>query len=91
MRRSSTATSAIAGTAAIWDATYVNSDYDAAIPLLDVTRRDHNLSANVAALYLINANWSVRAEFQYARNNSNLELYEYTRRAGALKLRYEFK
>ena len=70
---------------------YVNSDYDAAIPLLDVTRRDHNLSANVAALYLINANWSVRAEFQYARNNSNLELYEYTRRAGALKLRYEFK
>jgi hypothetical protein len=70
---------------------YANSDYEAAVPLLDVTRRDHNLSANFAVLYLINANWSVRAEFQYARNNSNLELYEYTRRVGALKLRYEFK
>ena len=70
---------------------YANSDYQAAVPLLDVTRRDHNINANLAALYLIDANWSVRAEFQYSRNSSNLELYEYTRRAGALKLRYEFK
>jgi hypothetical protein len=70
---------------------YANSDYEAAIPLLDVTRHDHNVSANLGALYLINANWSVRAEYQYARNSSNLELYEYTRHVGALKLRYEFK
>src|ERR1700687_3468385 len=70
---------------------YANSDYEAAIPLLDVTRRDHNISANLGALYLIDAHWSARAEYQYARNNSNLELYEYTRHVGALKLRYEFK
>jgi hypothetical protein len=70
---------------------YGNSDYEAAVPLLDVTRRDHNVSANLGALYLIDANWSVRAEYQYARNNSNLELYEYTRQVGALKVRYEFK
>jgi len=70
---------------------YASSDYEGEIPLLGVTRRDHNLSANLGALYLINANWSVRAEYQYARNNSNLELYEYTRRVAALKLRYEFK
>ena len=61
------------------------------MPLLGVTRHDHNASANLGALYLISANWSVRAEYQYARNSSNLELYEYTRHVGALKLRYEFK
>jgi hypothetical protein len=70
---------------------YASSDYEAAIALLDVTRHDHNMSANLGALYLISANWSVRAEYQYARNSSNLELYEYTRHVGALKLRYEFK
>jgi hypothetical protein len=70
---------------------YANSDYQAAVPLLDVTRRDHNVSANCGALYLINAHWSARAEYQYSRNSSNLELYEYTRHVGALKLRYEFK
>jgi Surface lipoprotein assembly modifier len=70
---------------------YANSDYQAAIPLLDVTRRDHNVSANLGALYLIDTHWSARAEYQYARNNSNLELYEYARHVGALKLRYEFK
>ena len=61
------------------------------VPLLGVTRHDHNASANLSALYLISANWSVRAEYQYARNSSNLELYDYTRHVGALKLRYEFK
>ena len=70
---------------------YASSDYEAAVPLLGVTRHDHNASANLGALYLISANWSVRAEYQYARNSSNLELYEYTRHVGALKLRYKFK
>jgi hypothetical protein len=70
---------------------YAGSDYDDAIPLLDVTRRDHTLSANLGAIYLISNQWSVRAEYQYARNNSNLELYEYTRHVAALKVRYEFK
>jgi hypothetical protein len=70
---------------------YAGSDYNDPIPLLDVTRRDHTLSANLGALYLINSQWSVRAEYQYARNNSNIELYEYTRNVAALKLRYEFK
>jgi hypothetical protein len=61
------------------------------VPLLDVTRRDHDLTANLGALYLIDAKWSVRAEYQYARNSSNLTLYEYTRNVAALKVRYEFK
>jgi Surface lipoprotein assembly modifier len=70
---------------------YTDSDYDDPIPLLEVTRRDHTKSASLGALYLIDTRWSVRAEYQYARNTSNLELYEYTRQVGALKLRYEFK
>lgn len=70
---------------------YSTSDYDAPVPLLGVTRRDHNVSASLGALYLISDRWSVRAEYQYARNSSNLALYEYTRNVGALKLRYEFK
>jgi Surface lipoprotein assembly modifier len=70
---------------------YSTSDYEDAVPLLEVTRRDHNFGANLGALYLINAKWSLRAEYQYARNSSNLELYEYTRHVGSLKVRYEFK
>jgi hypothetical protein len=70
---------------------YSRSNYEAPVPLLDVTRRDHDLTANLGALYLIDAKWSVRAEYQYARNSSNLELYEYTRNVAALKVRYEFK
>ena len=70
---------------------YVESHYQAPIPLIDVARRDRNLTASFSALYLIGARWSVRAEYQYAHNASNLELYEYARHAGALKLRYDFK
>jgi len=70
---------------------YADSDYDAPIPLLDVTRRDRNLGLSVGAIYLVNRNLSVRGEYRYAKNTSNLELYEYTRHVGALKVRYEFK
>jgi len=70
---------------------YVESRYQAPIPLIDVARRDRNFTLNLSALYLIDARWSVRAEYEYAHNGSNLELYEYTRHVGALKLRYDFK
>jgi hypothetical protein len=70
---------------------YTQSNYSGSIPLLDVTRHDHNLAANFAALYLFTKNWSVRAEYQYVRNNSNIALYEYSRQVGAIKVRYEFK
>lgn len=70
---------------------YAQSDYDAPIPLIDVTRRDHNLGANLGAVYLVNRNLSVRAEYTYAKNTSNLELYQYVRHFGVLKVRYDFK
>jgi hypothetical protein len=70
---------------------YAQSDYDAPIPLLDVTRRDRNLGVSLGSIYLVNRNLSVRAEYRYAKNTSNLELYEYTRQFGVLKVRYDFK
>jgi hypothetical protein len=70
---------------------YVDSRYQAPIPLLDVTRHDRNLTLNLGALYLFDARWSIRAEYQYAHNASNLELFEYSRHVGAVKLRYAFK
>jgi hypothetical protein len=72
-------------------AAYAQSDYDAPIPLLDVTRRDRNAGASLGAIYLVNPKLSVRAEYRYARNSSNIELYEYTRHVGVLKVRYDFK
>ena len=70
---------------------YVDSRYQAPIPLIDATRRDRNLTIHLSALYLLDPHWSVRAEYQYAHNASNLELYEYRRHVGALKLRYDFR
>lgn len=70
---------------------YLRSGYDGAIPLIDVTRRDDNYVASLGAMYLFARNWSARVEYQYQRNNSNLELYDYTRNLVMVKLRYEFK
>ncbi|MEO8848190.1 MAG: outer membrane beta-barrel protein [Casimicrobiaceae bacterium] len=70
---------------------YLRSDYDGDIPLLDVTRKDDNYVASVGAMYLLARNWSTRLEYQYQRNDSNIELYAYTRNLVMLKLRYEFK
>jgi hypothetical protein len=70
---------------------YVESRYQGQIPLIDVARRDRNLALSLGAVYLIDARWSVRAEYQYFHNASNVELFEYARHVGALKLRYDFR
>jgi hypothetical protein len=70
---------------------YVESRYRGPIPLIDTTRRDRNVTINASALYLIDSRWSVRAEYQYAHNASNVDLYEYARHVTALKLRYDFR
>lgn len=69
---------------------YVVNDYQGQIPILDATRHDHTFTANMSALYFLDRRWSIRAEYQYAHNASNLALYEYTRHVGAVKVRYEF-
>ena len=69
----------------------MESRYQAPIPLIEVERRDRNVTLNLSALYLIDSHWSLRAEYQYAHNASNLELFEYARHVSALKVRYDFR
>jgi len=70
---------------------YAQSNYDAPIPLIDVTRRDRNTTATLGVLYLFTAKLSLRGEYQYTRNASNISLYEYSRSVVGVKLRYEFR
>jgi hypothetical protein len=70
---------------------YAQSDYDGPIPLIEVTRQDRNFTAGVGAVYLISRGWSVRGEYQYIRNDSNIDLYTYSRQVVAVKLRYEYR
>ena len=70
---------------------YLESSYDAADPILLVTRKDTFNSLNLAATFLYNKNISVRGEWNISDNSSNLTLYDYRRRTTSVNLRYEFK
>lgn len=72
-------------------ATYQAGKYDARDILLGETRKDDYYGLDAAASYALTRNWSLRGEYQYSNNDSNLALYEYKRQAVLLKLRYEFK
>ena len=72
-------------------ATYLKSNYRAEDPLLLVTRRDAYIAYDVSVNFALSPQWSARAEYLASRNKSNLPLYEYKRRVGQLKLRYDFR
>jgi hypothetical protein len=72
-------------------ATYQSSRYDAPDVLLGVVRKDRYYSLDATVGYALNRNWSVRGEYQFTDNKSNLALYEFDRHLFLLKLRYEFK
>jgi hypothetical protein len=72
-------------------ASYQHSDYDGDYPLLATTRRDDYLAFNAGASYLFARNWSVRVDYQYARNESNLALFDWDRHVVGVKLRYDFR
>lgn len=71
--------------------TVQRSKYGADDPLLLVTREDDYYGLDVSASYAFTRNWSVRGEYNYTRNDSNLALFEYDRNLVAVKVRYEFK
>jgi len=56
-----------------------------------VVRKDTYYGLDLTASYAITRNWSVRGEYQYIQNDSNVALFEYDRNLFAVKLRYEFK
>jgi Surface lipoprotein assembly modifier len=70
---------------------YIRSNYDGAIPLIDVTRHDNNFVVDAGIAYFFSRNWSTKLEYQYMRNDSNISLYEYARNVVALKLRYDYR
>ena len=72
-------------------ASYQDSEYDGVDPLLGVVRKDKFWGLDAALSYALTRNWSVRGEYQFLKNDSNLALYEFDRQIVAVKLRYEFK
>lgn len=72
-------------------ATYLQSRYDGPDILLGVVRKDSYYGVDVTGSYAIDRNWSVRGEYLYIQNDSNIALFEYDRHIVAVKVRYEFK
>ncbi|MBI1943802.1 MAG: DUF560 domain-containing protein [Betaproteobacteria bacterium] len=72
-------------------ATYQSSKYDGPDPLLGVVRKDSYYGLDAFVSYALTRNWSVRGEYQFTDNKSNIALYESDRHLFMLKLRYEFK
>ena len=70
---------------------YQESKYDGPDALLLVERRDKYYSLDAGIIYAVNRNWSVRGEYVFSSNDSNIALYEYDRHIIMAKLRYEFK
>ena len=72
-------------------ATYLKSNYRAEDPLLLVTRRDEYIAYDLSVNFTFAPQWSARGEYLVSHNKSNLALYEYKRRIGQVKLRYDFR
>ena len=71
--------------------TYLKSNYRAEDPLLLVTRRDEYIAYDLSVNFTFAPQWSARGEYLVSHNKSNLALYEYKRRIGQVKLRYDFR
>ena len=70
---------------------YQESKYDGPDILLGEVRKDKYYGLDASLAYAIDRNWSVRAEYAYNDNASNLALYEFKRNQVMFKVRYEFK
>ncbi len=71
--------------------TYQSSKYDGPDPLLAAVRKDSYYGIDAVVSYSLNRNWSVRGEYQFTDNKSNIALYQFDRNLVMVKLRYEFK
>lgn len=71
--------------------TWQRAQHDGQDLILGTTRRDNYGALDAAVSYLVDRNWSVRAEALWSKNDSNIALYEFPRNVYAVKVRYEFK
>ncbi len=53
-------------------------------------RRDNALSADLLVSVALNPRWTVRGDAVWARNRSNQDLYDSSRKAASVKLRYQY-
>ena len=53
-------------------------------------RKDSAVAADLVANYAIDANWSLRGDAVWAITRSNQDLYDKSRKAVSLKLRYQY-
>ncbi len=70
--------------------TYSRSEYQETDPLAGDKRRDNYFGAELGASYRFTKAVTLRADYLYSRNSSNIDLYEYRRHLITLKARYEF-
>lgn len=54
-------------------------------------REDEYTSLEIGAAYLVDRNWSIRAEGTWVNQDSNIGLYDYGRKVVAIKARYDYK
>lgn len=53
-------------------------------------RHDDALSGDLMANYALDERWSLRADLVWTRNRSNQDLYDSSRKAASLKVRYQY-
>ncbi len=72
---------------------YAYSDYDSRDPLsVDLAAKDEKLlTAELGLQYQLTRGWSVRGEYAFTRNTSNVNVYEYEQNLALIKMRYEWK
>jgi hypothetical protein len=70
---------------------YQGSDYDDIDPLFGSARSDSYVRATAGWLWRWHPRWSWRAEVDYSRNTSDVELYEFDRTRFFLSARYEVR
>jgi hypothetical protein len=71
-------------------ALYERRNYDAVDALYLYTRKDSAYSLGLAADYQIGERWHLIPRYTHTRNLSNMALYDYTRNAFILQLRWDF-
>lgn len=56
-----------------------------------MTRRDEYIAYDLSVNFAFAPQWAARGEYVVSHNKSNLPLFEYRRRIGQVKLRYDFR
>lgn len=69
----------------------LNADYSRINTLFLRQRRDHLSDMALAASWQMDKLWTLRAQWSYAINNSNIEIYRYDRTDVSLTLRRDFR